>query len=263
MKLLNILKKIIYKNYFILRLKAKVNYINNQKLFLQFSGVSGFYLPYKSRFDIDWRQLVMVSRGLNNWLLEKYTTPQIQLKKSDIVIDCGAFVGGFSIAAAKFGVKKIYSIEPSLKNYDCLKSNITHYNFEDIITPINIGLDINPGRKKLNLSKSGCDDSFLEPDEGDLKSSEIVEVTTLKKLIDDYKINLNNLYLKVEAEGLEPEIILGLGNYLPRVITVDITPERDGKSPEEEIKNNLKKLGYEITTTKRCLFAHNNINYNS
>lgn len=258
MKLLSIVKKIIYKNYFKLRLKAKVNKINEQKLFLYFTGVSGFYLPYKSRFDIDWRQLVMVSKDLSKWLYQKYTTPKIQLKKTDTVIDCGAFVGGFSIAAAKFGIKKIYSIEPSLKNFDCLKSNVSHYNFEEIITPINIGLDFKPGKKKLNLSKSGCDDSFLEPDEGDLKSTEIVEVTTLQKLIDDYEINLDNLYLKVEAEGFEPEIIRGLGNYRPRVITVDITPERDGRSPEEEIKNILQKLDYEITITKRCLFAHNN-----
>ena len=247
-----------YKRFKLLK-KAKISIINKNKLFLEFHNISGFYLPYGSKLNIDRRQLFMVSKDLSKWLLKKYTKDNVQLKKTDIVIDCGAFVGGFSIAAANFGVKTIYSIEPSSKNYDCLKSNITYYNYKNCITPLNVGLDSKEGELKLNLSKSGCDDSFLKPDEGDLNSFEIVKTTTLKNIIEEYEINPKNLYLKVEAEGFEPEVILGLKNYTPRVIVVDISSERDGLSPIKEIESHLQNIGYVTENTKKCLFAYNNL----
>jgi FkbM family methyltransferase len=240
---------------------AQVKLISPTKLFLSYQGVEGFHLPYNSKSKIDYRQLFMVSQDLPKWLIEKYTTDSIGLKHSDTVIDCGAFVGGFTIASMHFGVNKVYSIEPSSKNFDCLKSNITHYNYDDKVTPINIGLDKKPGELRLNLSESGCDDSFLEPDEGDLKSVEVVKTRTLQSVIEEYKIDPKNLYLKVEAEGFEPEVIYGLGNVLPRVIVVDITPERDGLSPVDEIEDHLQNMGYRILKTDRCLFAYQNSAY--
>jgi FkbM family methyltransferase len=234
---------------------AKVKSQDSSTIYLSFFNKKGYFLPYSSRFDIDNRQLIMVSKGLSNWLLKKYTMDDIQMKETDTVIDCGAFVGGFTIAAAKIGVQKIYSIDPSTKNFKCLELNIDHYNYKEKVSTLNMGLNSEEGELKLNLSKSGCDDSFLEPDEGALNTYETVKVTTLCKLIEKFNIDTNSLYLKVEAEGLEPEIIYGLGEYRPRVITVDISPERDGKSPKEEIETHLKGLGYKVIATHRCLYA--------
>ena len=193
-----------------LLLKARVKQIDTDRLFLSFNGVEGFYLPYGSKLGIDQRQLFMVSEGYDNWLLHKYTTDQIIIKETDVVVDCGAFVGGFTIAAAKAGAAKIYSIEPSSKNYKTLHANLAHYGVEDKAETKNIGLGEEPGELQLNLSKSGCDDSFLEPDEGDLGQSETVEIKTLSDFIQEEGIDPDNLYLKVEAEGFEPEIVYGL-----------------------------------------------------
>ena len=65
------------------------------------------------------------------------------------------------------------------RNYKTLHANLAHYGVEDKAETKNIGLGEEPGELQLNLSKSGCDDSFLEPDEGDLGQSETVEIKTL------------------------------------------------------------------------------------
>jgi FkbM family methyltransferase len=245
----------IKSNRSLLMLKAKVDVISKHLLFLSFPNVKGYYLPYSNKSSIDQRQLYMISQGLSDWLIAKYTSEKVNIKTTDTVIDCGAFVGGFTIAAAKSGAKKVFSVEPSSRNFNCLNRNIQFRGFSENINTLNIALGSKKDTLRLNLSISGCDDSLLEPDEGDLGTFEEVEVKTLKEIIKENKIDPEHLYLKVEAEGFEPEVILGLEEYKPRVIVVDITPERDGKSPSEEIKNHLSTKGYKFTETHRCLFA--------
>jgi FkbM family methyltransferase len=197
----------------------------------------------------------MSERGFDRWLLKKYTEQAIQILPTDTVIDCGAFVGAFSIAAFKQGAKKVFSIEPSSKNYKCTNLNIQHYNAQNVVTACNIGLgDINTNLK-LNISTQSCEDSFLECDTGNTGKTELVQVLTLDTFIKNNSINPSNLYLKIEAEGFELEIVQGLTLYNPRVIVVDVTPERGGLSPRNDISSILIERGYNIFHTKRCLFA--------
>jgi hypothetical protein len=51
----------------------------------------------------------------------------------------------------KQGAKKVFSIEPSSKNYKYTNLNIQHYNAQNL---------------KLNISTQSCEDSFLECDRG-------------------------------------------------------------------------------------------------
>ena len=62
---------------------------------------------------------------------------------------------------------------------------------------MNIGLGNEVGKLKLNLSKSGCDDSFLTPDEGDLNTYETINVSTLSHIIEKFDIDTNNLFFPV------------------------------------------------------------------
>lgn len=214
------------------------------------------FFPYDSRFKFDYRQLHNHGKGYFDYLAKKYTAESFTISATDTVIDCGAFVGGFTVAAARAGAAKVISVEPSSRNYQCLNLNVANQGLTRKVTTINKGLGSKPGLMKLNLSSSGCDDSLLEPDEGATGQTEEVQITTLAGLIEEYSISPENLFLKVEAEGFEPEIIQGLGAFTPRVITVDITPERDGESPLEVIRELLAQKGYRrMEATSRCLFA--------
>lgn len=203
---------------------------------------------------MDTRQIGILANGFSEHLRNKYTSPGFEVMPGDTVIDCGAFVGGFTIAASPL-CTKVISIEPSSKNRACLERNVSLYGLQNVeILPVAVGEK--PGMANLNLSNSGCDDSLLEPDEGATGTSEEVRVLPLAQLIEDARLSDDNTFLKIEAEGFEVEAVLGLGSRRPRTITVDITPERNGESPLDEISSILKGYGYEnLFTTPRCLFA--------
>ena len=220
--------------------------------FLSYHENHGYYFPF-----IDYRMDKMSKDGpFDVWLKGKYTDGDITVKETDTVIDCGSFVGAFSMASAIMGAEKVYAIEPSSRNFHCLNKNIAHFGAESVITPINIGLGDEDTTLKLNLSHLSCEDSFMACDQDATGTCEEVQVLRLDTYIEQAGIDVSNLYLKVEAEGLEPEIIRGLGELKPRVIVVDVTPERNGASPRNLIKEILKDKGYSFKDTKRCLFAY-------
>lgn len=231
--------------------RTQINYEDGTK-FLSYHGNHGYYFPF-----IDQKMEIMSKRGpFDQWLREKYTTDEIEVRESDIVIDCGSFVGAFSVASAGMGAKKVYAIEPSSRNFNCIKKNIDHFSLEKLIEPINAGLGSSRSKLKLNLSQFSCEDSFLKCDEGYTGNQEEVDVFTVRDIVEKYNIDPNNLYLKVEAEGFEPEIISGMGDLKPRVIVIDNSAERNGERPEEAIKETLKNHGYQFLRTRRCLFAY-------
>jgi len=101
-----------------------------------------------------------------------------------------------------------------------------------------------------------CNDSTIEPDSHSTRESEEVKVSALEKTTEEKNIDEENLFLKVEAEGFEPEVIRGLVSKRPKVIAVDIAPERNNKSPKSYISEVFENFGYETTeSTEKCLFA--------
>ena len=53
-------------------------------------------------------------------------------------------------------------------------------------------------------------------------------------------------FLKVEAEGAEPEVLEGLGDLdIPKIVVL-CTPERNGTSPTQMIAHMLRDLDYRI-----------------
>jgi FkbM family methyltransferase len=227
----------------------EVSYIKNLR------NNIGYFFPYSRPLDVDQRQLWILNNGFHHHYMKKYSEQDVSIHPGDTVVDCGAFVGGFSVAAACAGASNVISIEPSQKNFRCLKLNLALYGIHRA-TPLNIALGNTCSIAKLNLSKSGCDDSLTDPDEGALNITQDVQIETITSLVDSMKISSENLYFKVEAEGFEPEVIDGLGACRPKVVVVDVTPERWGESPRESVFLKLKALGYKTFINKeRCLFA--------
>ena len=211
----------------------------------------GYHFPF-----IDDRMRIMTYNGpFDDWLWKKYTTEFVYPTKDDVVIDCGSFVGAFSIACAKKGIS-CHSVEPAQSNINCIKKNIEHYNLGDLITVHKIGLGNINCTMDLNLSDLTCENSLLEPDNNMSNGKkESIIVKNTKTFIVENNIDPSKLFLKVEAEGYEPEIIVGLLDIKPRCISIDITPERNNKSPLREIQKFLSSKEYNLTITNRCLIA--------
>lgn len=189
--------------------------------------------------------------GYEELLHRKYTLPGfVQVEPGDIVIDCGAYVGGFSLSAAKIA-SAVHVFEPDGENFACLKRNLSchdnvHFNCA--------GLYSETRRMKLNVSASSVEHSLLEPDDGSIVRVQEIDVMR----IDDY-VRMENVdridFVKVEAEGVEVEVFEGLGELKARKLAIDVSPERNGLSPAEDFWNILRDLGYEIQQRRNVLFA--------
>ncbi|MCZ9312658.1 MAG: FkbM family methyltransferase [Methanocorpusculum sp.] len=142
-----------------------------------------------------------------------YETESVQLHNDDIVIDCGANMGVFSILAVKRGAKTVYAFDPQERALKLLNKNITSNNCEEKIIPVPYG-----------LSDKKCTLSFVENNEniggsrisreGDAATTTI-ECTT----IDDW-VAENNIpridFIKADIEGAERDMLRGAANTIRR-----------------------------------------------
>ena len=196
-------------------------------------------------------KLEHIACGYAKWLFNKYSLDGfVQVEQGDTIIDCGAFVGGFSIACAKTA-ELLIAIEPSAKNYWSLERNLRGY---DNVLVLRSALGDKPGISKLNCSTSDVEHSLMVPDDQSIEHQETVSVLTIEDLVKTIGISKID-FLKVEAEGYEPEIITGMEHISPRKIAVDVSPERGGDSPALEIRKDLESRNYECRQRGHVLFA--------
>lgn len=189
--------------------------------------------------------------GYEEWLARKYSLPGfVEVERGDVVVDCGAFVGGFALSASRTA-ERIIAFEPEPENFACLALNAGHGGK---IHCENMGLYSSSGRMRLNISDSAVEHSFLEPDDGVTVRHIDVPITTLSRYFAEHQLGRMD-FLKLEAEGVELEIHDGLEEIRPRKLAIDVSPERNGQSPAEEFEARLVSDGYQVRRRGNVLFA--------
>jgi FkbM family methyltransferase len=167
---------------------------------------------------------------------------------SDTVIEAGVHRGRDTATLAKLA-KQVIAFEPSPRNYKKAKDNLKSF---DNVTLINEGLWNEPDDLEIQYGAAGGDDGFLEPDTGEATDpvSENIPVNTVENYVEELDIDRVD-FLKIEAEGAEPEIIKGIGDLQIRNIAVNCGEERDGEPTGKEVMQLLHPLGYELLGMKR------------
>lgn len=152
----------------------------------------------------------------------------------ETVVDVGAYIGEFSRAMEARG-KSVLAVEPDPRNWDCVDANTQSATVEAC------AVGDSDGRATLNCSTDPSESSLLAPDAG---TAATVSVRThrLTTLCDERGVGPD--LVKVEGEGHEPEILRGALD-LDAVFTIDVSAERDGKSPRRECRHLLQEAGYE------------------
>jgi hypothetical protein len=76
------------------------------------------------------------------------------------------------------------------------------------------------------------------------------------------ELSINKIdFLKVEAEGVEPEVLKSIGDLHVRKVVVNCSSERYGESPLCEVKNILREMGYVIEQVENhIVFAESQYN---
>jgi FkbM family methyltransferase len=132
-----------------------------------------------------------------------------RVKRGDVVIDAGAFVGMFTVKMAKIvGNKgKVIAIEPEKTNSLFLKKNVKENGLKNVIV-IEKGLWSEKGKKSLYLGYRSSP-SLVYP----TKKSIEVEVDTLDNIVSELRLKDVN-FIKIDVEGAEIEALKGAKRIL-------------------------------------------------
>ena len=212
--------------------------------------------PYKDKFNTDSSQLKILSKGYAKFMLKKYELIEGEINTKTTIVDCGGFVGGFSIAALKNrNAKQSFYVEPTPLTRYCAALNFALYGIQNKVSIVKGGLGKKNDIKELNLSLSQTNNSFLRPDDAPTGKKESVKVFTFDYLLKKYNLDEKEIFFKLEAEGYEVEILKGMKSSRPKIISVDITPEMNGESPFDMVYEILIKKGYKlISKSNRTAF---------
>lgn len=203
----------------------------------ELSNNSKFFVPNRAnvyRARPEWRK----------FKLDRYTKEGfIEIEQDDLVVDVGAFRGEFSKPASD-KASKVIAIEPDPRNLIYLIKN-TDRSGVDIVQTLASDTD---KMKKFNVANEGYDSSVFEPDRGQAVRKIRIPGLRLDSIL--ATLGLSEVdFLKIDAEGFEPEVLEGINNSRIKKIAVDVSPERHGRSPRDEIAESLKSQGYSVKIT--------------
>ena len=156
-------------------------------------------------------------------LANEYLLDRVRFSPGDVVIDVGANIGEVSrLLTARHGVTPI-AIEPDRREFAALARNLCGFNAE---THNALLWSEEAELPFFDANDSG--DSSVFNSGGGLRS-EVRQATTLDLILEDSVHAKGPIRLiKLEAEGAEPEVLLGGRKTLLRThyVTADLGPER-------------------------------------
>lgn len=179
----------------------------------------------------------------------KYESGPVKVEARNFVVDVGANVGEFSSFSHERGAR-VLAIEPDPVPLEALKLNARGKRIE----VIHRGLSDRAGVIPFYSSSESADSSFIEP----LSYTHItnVSVVPLDELHTECSLPVID-FLKVEAEGYEPEVLLGSQAVLRNCakVAVDVSPERRGESTWEPVRKILSEAGFTVWKEGIVAFA--------
>ena len=178
--------------------------------------------------------LLKIKRKINfltGFEIIKYPTPEldrrIKLLKNyqiDVVFDVGANIGQYGSELRNIGYKgRIISFEPTHDAFKKLQEISKNDNLWDVY---NFSLGERDGTTAINISENSVSSSLLEslpelnesaPRASFVRTEEI-EIKKLDSIFNSLNIKNKNIYLKIDTQGYEKQVLDGAGEFLKLVI---------------------------------------------
>jgi FkbM family methyltransferase len=186
----------------------------------------------------------------------------VTIKKGDVVIDAGAWIGDFSAYAVSKGAT-VYAFEPVSDTFQWLcktskLNNINNWGGRQIY-PIQKGLgDINDDVMiSINRDNSGANTiSSILKNNFNVLTEEKITITTLDRYVEENKLG-NVDFIKADIEGVERDMLRGavnvLKNFAPKLAICTYHLPDDPEVLEQIIKD--ANPAYTVVHLRHKLFA--------
>lgn len=156
------------------------------------------------------------------------------------VVDVGANIGIFTMAALDAGAKQVIAFEPDPFAFACLEKNVGN---DPRVSLYPVMLNDLDGVSKLYVATSSGDSSMIPPP----RHQAVISVDSRR--LDSLTLSLaDGDVLKIEAEGAEPEVLRGCVQTLRRArvfVTVRASSERQGRSTFADCAAILRSIEYQ------------------
>jgi FkbM family methyltransferase len=173
-----------------------------------------------------------------------------------VILDVGANTGQFAGSVRKAGYKgEIISFEPLSSAFKLLKNqsdNDEKWNAE------NIGLGDFDGESIINVSQNLVSSSILnikkehtdaEP-ESKFVAQEKITIRKLDSVFTAFEQKNENIFLKIDTQGFEKDVILGATNSLSKItglqVEMSLVECYDGEMMYNDLKNLIESFGFEL-----------------
>ena len=191
--------------------------------------------------------------------LEEYeptakNTMKKYIKKGDVVIDCGASLGYFTLMFADIVGKegKVYAFEPNENNFPYLNKSLLFNKFLNRVELCLGAISDKEGEGVLFVSPSAG--SSVMYDEGRFSKKVIVQTYTIDSLFKDKKVD----FIKMDIDGSEIRALKGARETIknnPHIkMLIEFSSSRiveTGNKPEEMI-NLLKEYGFKLRSVNEA-----------
>ncbi|MEY3557161.1 MAG: hypothetical protein RLZZ580_3219, partial [Cyanobacteriota bacterium] len=176
----------------------------------------------------------------------------------DLVFDVGANIGQYAKLLRELGYSgRIVSFEPLSSAYSQLKAVSKKEPLWEIAPQTAIGnqegeITINIAGNSQSSSALPMLDAHLESaPESAYSGSETVKLSRLDTIAKDYiKSETKSIFLKIDVQGLEKQVIEGATAILPLVkgikLELSLVPLYEGQVLFKEMIDIIEKLGYEL-----------------
>lgn len=226
-------------------------------------SIGGYKIYFEPEYDVEDRDELLkgithvISEGL---FFPYFFNPKVNLKKGDIVLDVGAFIGLSSmIFSKKIGEEgRVYAIEPVM--HDVIKRNIEANKLNNIIIiPKAIGNEL--GKIDIEISDYGGDASITKRDftKGHYTMKKVVELSTLDLLVNELELKKID-FIKIDIEGAEELAIRGadklIKRFRPKWSISSYHIDFDNEPQHNKLVDLMLSYGYEIKQIdKKHIFA--------
>lgn len=219
------------------------------------SGQPRFHIPIPNDLTADMAVGVLLRNEAGNG----YERPfrdffDANLKPGDVFVDVGAHFGLFALSAATRwpGRVDVLAVEPSPENLDVLAHAIAHNKLQDHIEIVPAALADKSGQAPLVFNTSMGHSLYGIAQDGGLQENPdgvLVSVTTLDLMMAlRPKLQNRRLFLKIDVEGFEPQVVAGGADLLRSGHVAAILWEKGNAYASEPFLGNLRRMMAALTS---------------